>query len=189
PDARRERPTLRAQALLRERQRGLERCVLLDRRSVIVVPSLDQRPDVAAGACALEADRLFEPSRRAEPVFPAEPVEQVPPHRDADDPLWIGRSVEVVLEQLLLPEEAYHRQVLGTHGARALTGLLLERRQTGDAGITAVCGVPERLARLQAVDRRQGRRGDDIVVDPQRGAQRRRREVHVAPRLLVVAIG
>src|SRR5437016_3552022 len=83
-------------------------------------------------AIALETDRLFESSRRAEPVLPAEPIEQVPPHRDADDPVRIGRRVEVVLQQLLLPEEAHRRQVLCTHGVRALTSLLLEGRQTGD---------------------------------------------------------
>jgi len=72
----------------------------------------------------------------------------------------------VVLEELLLPEETHRRQVLPAHGARALTGLLLKGGQTGNAGITAVCGEPERFASLEAVDRRQRRRGDDIVVDP-----------------------
>src|SRR5260370_14596893 len=120
--------------------------MLLDRRSVVVVASLDQRADVTPGALALEADRFFESSRRAEPVLPAEPVEQVPPHRNPDDPVRIGRRIEVVLNQLLLPEEAHRRQVLGTDGVRALTGLLLEGGQTGDAGITPVAGGPQTFA-------------------------------------------
>src|SRR5260370_2912906 len=125
----------------------------LARRSVVVVASLDQRADVTPGARALEADRLFETSRRAEPVLPAEPVEQVPPHRNPDDPVRIGRRIEVVLNQLLLPEEAHRRQVLGTDGVRALTGLLLQCGQPGAARIPAVCGGPGRFAGPAAVDR------------------------------------
>jgi len=144
---------------------SLERRVLLDRRSVIVVPAstsvrTSRRAPARSRVIASSSPRaaLSRCSRR--------PVEQVPPHATPTIQFGSVRRVEVVLNQLLLPEEAHRRQVTRRARRACPDGPAPQGGQTANAGITAVCGEPERFASLEAVDRRQRRRGTTSSSTP-----------------------